>query len=72
MIDEAKRAAASANNTAADTMDKLDDIKKEVEKISVTPGSTNLDSVLNEVDNSGVWDGAFFVVGRFICPFTFI
>lgn len=54
MIDEAKRAAASANDTATDTMDKLDDIKKEVEKINVTPGSSNLDSVLDEVDKSGV------------------
>lgn len=70
MIDEAKRAAASANDTATDTMDKLADIKKEVEKINVSPGSSNLDGVLYEVDNSGAWDGSVLVVGRFLCPFT--
>lgn len=54
MIDEAKKAAASANDTATSAMDRLDDIKKEVGKINVTPGQSNLDSVLNEVDKSGV------------------
>ncbi|XP_062386045.1 laminin subunit alpha-3-like isoform X2 [Sardina pilchardus] len=53
MIDEAKKAASAANDTATDAMGRLDDIKKEVEKISVGPGGdSNLDSVLNEVDNS--------------------
>ncbi|XP_041914213.1 laminin subunit alpha-3-like isoform X1 [Alosa sapidissima] len=52
MIDEAKKAAAVASDTATNAMGRLDDIKKEVEKINVGPGDSNLDSVLNEVDNS--------------------
>ncbi|KAL2097308.1 hypothetical protein ACEWY4_006515 [Coilia grayii] len=52
MIDEAKKAAATANDTATDALGRLDDIKKEVEKINVSPGGTNLDSVLNDVDKS--------------------
>lgn len=52
MIDEAKRKAASANGTAADTMDKLGAIKKEIEKIKVAPGDGNLNNVLTDVDQS--------------------
>lgn len=53
MIDEAKRKAASANGTASDTMDKLNAIKKEIDKISVTPGNSNLGGLLDDVDKSG-------------------
>lgn len=53
MIEDAKRKAASANGTASDTMDKLNDIKKEIEKINVTPASSNLSNLLDNVDQSG-------------------
>ncbi|XP_014905212.1 laminin subunit alpha-3 [Poecilia latipinna] len=52
MIEEAKRKAASANNTAAETMDKLDKIKKEIDKINVSPANANLSTDLSEVDQS--------------------
>ncbi|KAM7379372.1 hypothetical protein PAMP_004930 [Pampus punctatissimus] len=52
MIDEAKRKAASANDTASSTMDKLNTIRKEIDKISVTPVDSNLSSVLDDVDQS--------------------
>lgn len=53
MIDEAKRKAASANDSASNTMDKLNDIKKEIDKINLMPVDTNLSSVLDNVDQSG-------------------
>ncbi len=53
MIDEAKRKAAAANDTSKDTMDKLNAIKNEIDKISVTPGDSNLGNVLDDVDESG-------------------
>ncbi|XP_061588324.1 laminin subunit alpha-3-like isoform X2 [Cololabis saira] len=52
MIAEAKRKAASANDTAADTMDRLNTIIKEVDKISTSPVDSNLSSVLDNVDQS--------------------
>uniref|UniRef100_A0A096LSG3 Laminin subunit alpha 3 n=1 Tax=Poecilia formosa TaxID=48698 RepID=A0A096LSG3_POEFO len=52
MIEEAKRKAASANNTAAETMDKLDKIRKEIDKINVSPANANLSTDLSEVDQS--------------------
>ncbi|XP_054482290.1 laminin subunit alpha-3-like [Anoplopoma fimbria] len=52
MIDEAKRKATSANNTATTTMDKLNAIKKEIGKISVPTGDSNLGNVLDDVDQS--------------------
>ncbi|XP_060900726.1 laminin subunit alpha-3-like isoform X1 [Labrus mixtus] len=52
MIDEAKRKAAAANNTASDTIDRLNDIKKEIENINVNAGLPNLDGVLNETEKS--------------------
>ncbi|KAF3699380.1 Laminin subunit alpha-3 [Channa argus] len=52
MIDEAKRKAALANDTASSTMDKLNDIRKEIDKINVTPVDSNLSSVLDSVDQS--------------------
>ncbi|XP_073347774.1 laminin subunit alpha-3-like [Pagrus major] len=52
MIDEAKRKAAAANGASSDTMDKLNDIKNELDKISVTPGNSNLGGVLNDVDQT--------------------
>ena len=53
MIDEAKRKAALANDTASKTMDTLNDIKEEMKKISVTPVDSNLGSVLDAVSKSG-------------------
>ncbi|KAG7214822.1 hypothetical protein INR49_010714 [Caranx melampygus] len=52
MIDEAKRKAALANDTASNTMNKLDDIKKELDKINVSPVDPNLSNVLDNVDKS--------------------
>lgn len=53
MINEAKRKAAAANDSAANTMDRLDDIKKEIEKISLSPVDSNLGNILDIVDKSG-------------------
>lgn len=53
MIDEAKNKAAKANDTASNTMDKLNGIRKEIEKISVAPVDSNLSGVLDNVDQSG-------------------
>lgn len=52
MITEAKLKAATANSTASDTMDKVNAIKEEISKISVTPGSGNFNNVLTDVDQS--------------------
>ncbi|XP_046883214.1 laminin subunit alpha-3-like isoform X2 [Hypomesus transpacificus] len=52
MIDEAKRKAAAANDTAGSTMDRLDTIREELDKISVLPSSSNLSSVMEDVDKS--------------------
>ena len=53
MIEEAKRKAASANDSAADTMDRLNAIRKEIDKLNTTPVDPNLNNVLEDVDNSG-------------------
>lgn len=53
MIDEAKRKAEAANGTVGDTMDKLNGIRKEIGKISVSPVDSNLNNVLDDVDQSG-------------------
>ncbi|XP_070830251.1 laminin subunit alpha-3-like [Chaetodon trifascialis] len=52
MIDEAKKKAASANGTANDTMNKLNTIRKEIDKIAATPVDPNLNNVLNDVDQT--------------------
>ncbi|XP_039999564.1 laminin subunit alpha-3-like isoform X2 [Xiphias gladius] len=52
MIDEAKRKAASANDTSSNTMDKLNAMRKEIDKISVTPVDSSLSGVLDNVDQS--------------------
>ncbi|XP_056148615.1 laminin subunit alpha-3-like [Lampris incognitus] len=52
MIDQAKRKASRANDTAGTTLDKLDAIRKEVEKINITPLDSNLSSVMDDVDKS--------------------
>ncbi|XP_047444954.1 laminin subunit alpha-3-like isoform X2 [Mugil cephalus] len=52
MIDEAKRKASAANETAKDTKSKLDAIKDELAKINVSPSDSNLTDVLNDVDQS--------------------
>ncbi|XP_075877558.1 laminin subunit alpha-3-like isoform X2 [Nelusetta ayraudi] len=52
MIDDAKRKAADANSTASNTMNRLNDIQKEIDKIKVTPANSNLSNVLNDVDQT--------------------
>ncbi|XP_034038308.1 LOW QUALITY PROTEIN: laminin subunit alpha-3-like [Thalassophryne amazonica] len=52
MINEAKMKAALANETANDTTDKLNDIKKQIEAIKVPAVHSNLSSVMDEVDES--------------------
>ncbi|CAN9502837.1 unnamed protein product [Ophioblennius macclurei] len=52
MIEEAKRKATEANDTASGTMDRLNDIKKELDKIKLSPSGSNLDGVLDDVDKS--------------------
>lgn len=53
MIDDAKRKAADANSTASSTMDRLNDIQNEIDKIKVSPANSNLSNVLNDVDQTG-------------------
>ncbi|XP_061694545.1 laminin subunit alpha-3 isoform X3 [Syngnathoides biaculeatus] len=52
MIDEAMRKAASANDSASDTMDKLDAMRKELDKINLAPGDSNLGALLDDVDQA--------------------
>ncbi|XP_056277207.1 laminin subunit alpha-3-like isoform X2 [Pseudoliparis swirei] len=52
MIDEAKNRAASANNSATNTMNKLNDIKKEIDKINISPVNSNLGNDLDDVEKS--------------------
>lgn len=59
MIDEAKAKADSANNTVANTMDKLNKIREEINKISVTPANSSLSNVFNDVDQSGEFSNFF-------------
>ncbi|XP_077376610.1 laminin subunit alpha-3 isoform X2 [Festucalex cinctus] len=51
-IDAAKRKAAAANNSASDTMQKLDAIKKEMDKFNFSPGDSSLGGVLDDVDQT--------------------
>ncbi|XP_062413741.1 laminin subunit alpha-3-like isoform X1 [Pungitius pungitius] len=51
-IDEAKRKAALANNSATVTMDRLNAIRGELEKIKVNPVDSNLNIALNDVDET--------------------
>ena len=53
MIEEAKKKAAAAENMTSDTLDKLNAIKKEIDKIKVTPVDSNLGNILDNVDKSG-------------------
>lgn len=53
MIDEAEREAVYANRTASNTMDRLNNIQKEIDKIKVTPANSNLSNALNDVDQTG-------------------
>lgn len=53
MLDEAKSKAASANDTASTTMDRLNAIREEVDKINVMPSDSNLSSVMDDVNKSG-------------------
>lgn len=67
MIDEAKRKAALANDTASNTMNKLDDIQKELDKIHVSPVDTNLSSVLDNVDKSGEFKKCHMHICLYFC-----
>ncbi|XP_037538133.1 laminin subunit alpha-3 [Nematolebias whitei] len=51
-LDEAKRKAASANDSASNTMDKLNAMKTEMDKINLSPVDANINNVLNDVDQS--------------------
>ncbi|CAL8279923.1 unnamed protein product [Lota lota] len=52
MIDEAKRKALFANNSTGNTMDRLNDLSKELDKIKVTPVDSNLTGIMDDVDKS--------------------
>ncbi|XP_068614972.1 laminin subunit alpha-3-like [Brachionichthys hirsutus] len=52
MIDDAKNKAASANDTARNTIDKLNAIKKEIAKVNVTPTDSNLNKILDDVNKT--------------------
>nr|XP_054596449.1 laminin subunit alpha-3 isoform X2 [Nothobranchius furzeri] len=52
MIEDAKTKAASANNSATNTMNRLNDIKQQIDKIQITPTNANLSNALNDVDQS--------------------
>ncbi|KAJ8372354.1 hypothetical protein AAFF_G00290230 [Aldrovandia affinis] len=52
MIDDAKKTAADANSTTNDAMNRLDAIRKEVDKINILPLDSNFDNVLSDVDKS--------------------
>ncbi|XP_072297637.1 laminin subunit alpha-3-like [Eucyclogobius newberryi] len=51
-LEEAKRKAASANDTAKSTLDRLSNIRKELDKINISPGDSGSNSILDEVDQS--------------------
>ncbi|XP_034559528.1 laminin subunit alpha-3-like [Notolabrus celidotus] len=52
MIDSAKKMAADASKINSDTMDRVNNIKEEIEKINVPAGGANLGGVLDDVDKS--------------------
>lgn len=53
IIDASKKAATAANRSTSDTVEKLNNIKAEVKKISISPTVSNVDSVLRDVDKNG-------------------
>lgn len=78
MIDSAKQKAASANQTASNTMDRLNEIRKEINKIGVPSGSGNLSGILDDVDQTSEILSVMFLF-PFSCalfffppPFTFL
>ncbi|XP_028329557.1 laminin subunit alpha-3 isoform X2 [Gouania willdenowi] len=52
LIDNAKAKAAAANDSTGLTMDRLNAIRKELDKINVSPVDTNLGNVLDDVDKT--------------------
>ncbi|XP_055084301.1 laminin subunit alpha-3-like isoform X1 [Periophthalmus magnuspinnatus] len=52
MLEEAKRKAASANDTAKSTLDRVDEIQKELDKINISPVDSNTSGLLDDVDQS--------------------
>ncbi|MEQ2205399.1 hypothetical protein XENOCAPTIV_026727, partial [Xenoophorus captivus] len=76
---EAKMKAASANNSAANTMDKLSKLRNDIDKIIVTPVNGSLSNVLQDVDQTGKEkkdlldlspDDVVFYVGGYPSNFT--
>uniref|UniRef100_A0A8C9W9F3 Laminin subunit alpha 3 n=1 Tax=Scleropages formosus TaxID=113540 RepID=A0A8C9W9F3_SCLFO len=52
MINNAKNAAAAANDTANDALNRLKTIQDEMDKIKIVPQTSNFDKILNDVDQS--------------------
>uniref|UniRef100_A0AAV2JTK7 Laminin subunit alpha-3-like n=1 Tax=Knipowitschia caucasica TaxID=637954 RepID=A0AAV2JTK7_KNICA len=52
MLEDAKAKAGAANNTATSTLDRLDDIRKELDKINISPVDSNSSGILDDVDQS--------------------
>ncbi|RVE61913.1 hypothetical protein OJAV_G00175350 [Oryzias javanicus] len=52
MIEEAKRKAASANETSSKTMEKLNNITNEINKINIPPSQSNLSNELKDMNQS--------------------
>uniref|UniRef100_A0A3B3BD63 Si:ch211-241e1.3 n=1 Tax=Oryzias melastigma TaxID=30732 RepID=A0A3B3BD63_ORYME len=53
MIEEAKKKAASANETSTKTAEKLNNITNEINKIKISPSHSNLSNELKDVNQSG-------------------
>ncbi|KAK7945606.1 hypothetical protein WMY93_001334 [Mugilogobius chulae] len=52
MLEEAKRKGTSANDSATNTLDRLDEIQKELDKINISPADSNSSGILDDVDQS--------------------
>ncbi|XP_029930598.1 laminin subunit alpha-3-like isoform X2 [Myripristis murdjan] len=52
IIDEAKKKASSANDTASNTLDRLNEIRNQLSNINVTPMDSSLTNVMDDVDKS--------------------
>lgn len=62
IIDEAKKKASSANDTASNTLDQLSDIQNQLKNINVTPMDSSLGNVMDDVDKSGEGFGTMISV----------
>lgn len=52
-IEEAKRKAAAVNETTKKTMEKLNNISNEINKINISPSHSNLSNELKDMNQSG-------------------